>query len=124
MTPRPRSSSTSGRPRRWTSTRCGGDDSVDVNKGLAALIKVDVDLGDGNDSIRARNDSSQAINGGAGTDSARVDKTDTLTAVEKVSGLDRKAPKIKLAAKRLDCKNGTVAFKVAARRARPAARAP
>ena len=90
----------------------GGDDSVDVNKGLAALIKVDVDLGEGNDSIRARNDSSQAINGGAGTDSARVDKTDTLTAVEKVSGLDRKAPKIKLAAKRLKLKNGTVAFKV------------
>ena len=76
------------------------------------MIKVDADLGEGDDSIHARNDWPQAINGGAGTDSARIDKTDTVTAVEKISGLDRKAPKIKLAAKRLKLKNGTVAFKV------------
>ena len=33
----------------------GGDDSVEVENGLAALIKVDADLGDGNDRIQARN---------------------------------------------------------------------
>jgi Ca2+-binding RTX toxin-like protein len=90
----------------------GGDDSVDVNKGLGALIKVDADLGDGNDSIKARNGAADVINGGNGTDSARIDKTDAVTAVEKISGLDRKAPKIKLAAKRLKLKNGAVKFKV------------
>jgi len=90
----------------------GGADTVDVNKGLGAMIKVDADLGEGDDIIHARNDSAQNINGGAGTDSARIDKTDTITAVEKISGLDRKAPKIKLAAKRLKLKKGTVAFTV------------
>ena len=48
-----RSSSTSARPRRSTSTRNGGDDSVEVNGGLGALIKVDANLGDGNDTIKA-----------------------------------------------------------------------
>jgi RTX calcium-binding nonapeptide repeat (4 copies) len=62
----------------------GGDDSVDVNSGLAALLKVDVNLGDGNDSIKARNDSSQLIDGAAGADSAQVDATDVVSNVESV----------------------------------------
>ena len=64
----------------------GGDDSVDVNDGLGALIKVDANLGDGNDTIRARNDSAQVIDGAAGTDTATVDATDQVNNVEKVSG--------------------------------------
>ncbi len=37
----------------------GGKDSVDVNKGLASLIKVDIDAGKGDDLINAHNGSRQ-----------------------------------------------------------------
>jgi hypothetical protein len=43
-----------------------------------------VDLGDGNDTIHARNDSAQKIDGGAGTDTAQVDATDVVSNVETV----------------------------------------
>jgi hypothetical protein len=82
----------------------GGDDSVDVNNGLGALIKVDADLGDGNDSIRARNDSAQLIDGAAGTDTARVDKTDQVKNVEKVSGAGKL--KANIVSKRIKVKDG------------------
>ena len=72
----------------------GGDDSVDVGNGLAALIKVDADLGEGNDSIRARNDSAQVIDGAAGSDTATVDKTDQVSNVEKVSGKGKTKAKL------------------------------
>ena len=82
----------------------GGDDSVDVGDGLGALIKVDADLGEGNDAIRARNDSAQVIDGAAGTDTARVDKTDQVKNVEKVSGKGKL--KAKLLSKAMRVKNG------------------
>ena len=82
----------------------GGDDSVDVGNGLGALTKVDTNLGDGNDVIRARNDSSQVIDGGAGTDTARVDKTDQVTNVEKRGGGAK--PKAKVLSKRLKVTGG------------------
>ncbi len=85
-----------------------GDDSVDVNGGLGALIKVNANLGDGNDSIRARNDSAQVIDGAAGTDTARVDKTDQVTNVEKVSGKG----KAKVASKKLAIKRGKAKVKL------------
>jgi Ca2+-binding RTX toxin-like protein len=93
----------------------GGDDTVDVNKGLAALLKVDVDLGDGNDSIEARNDSAQTIDGGAGTDSAQVDATDVLANVENVDApavvtppppADTVAPNAAIVSKNLKVKRG------------------
>jgi Ca2+-binding RTX toxin-like protein len=92
----------------------GGDDSVDVNDGLGALIKVDADLGDGNDSIKARNDSAQAIDGGAGTDSAVVDATDAVSNVETVDAPvvtpppanDAKAPKAAIESRRLKVDGG------------------
>lgn len=87
----------------------GGDDSVDVNGGLGALIKVDVNLGDGNDSIRARNDSSQIIDGAAGTDSAQVDATDQVTNVESLGGVK---PKVALISKQLRVKRGKATLKV------------
>ena len=62
----------------------GGDDSFEVNNGLAPLIAVQVSGGDGNDAVEARNDSAQAIDGGAGTDTAQVDATDVVTNVETV----------------------------------------
>jgi len=94
-----------------------GDDSVDVNNGLAALTKVQVNSGDGNDTVHARNDSAQAIDGGAGTDTAQVDATDTVANVENLdNGQDRNAPKMKLAAKALKLKKGKVAFRVSAPR--------
>jgi Ca2+-binding RTX toxin-like protein len=82
----------------------GGDDSVDVGNGLGALIKVDADLGEGNDTIRARNDSAQVIDGAAGTDTARVDKTDQVKNVEKVSGKGKL--KAKVVSKSLRVKDG------------------
>jgi Ca2+-binding RTX toxin-like protein len=93
----------------------GGDDSVDVNNGLGALIKVDANLGEGNDSIKARNDSAQIIDGAGGTDTAQVDATDTVANVENVdapAGADRKAPKVTLAAKSAKVKRGRAAVKV------------
>jgi Ca2+-binding RTX toxin-like protein len=85
----------------------GGDDSVDVNNGLGALIKVDADLGEGNDSIRARNDSAQVIDGGAGTDTADADKTDQVTNVEKVTGVGGAKTKAKIRSKKLKVKRGS-----------------
>jgi hypothetical protein len=93
----------------------GGDDSVEVNNGLAALIKVDADLGDGNDSIAARNNSAEIIDGGAGTDSAAVDATDQVTNVETVgsAAADRRAPKVQfLAAKKIAVKGGKARVRV------------
>jgi Ca2+-binding RTX toxin-like protein len=94
----------------------GGDDSVDVNNGLAPLIAVQVNLGDGNDSIEARNDSAQTIDGGAGTDSAVVDATDVLSNVETVDApvvtppplpeVDEKAPKAAIKSQRLKVDGG------------------
>jgi hypothetical protein len=89
----------------------GGDDSVDVNNGLAALIKVDANLGDGNDAIRARNDSAQIIDGAAGTDTAQVDATDQVTNVETVDAPAKAKPKAKLQLKKLQLKNGKVKVK-------------
>jgi Ca2+-binding RTX toxin-like protein len=87
----------------------GGDDSVDVGGGLGALIKVDADLGEGNDAIRARNDSSQTIDGGAGTDSAQVDATDQVTNVETLDGVK---PKVAVVSKQLRVKRGKAALKL------------
>jgi hypothetical protein len=94
-----------------------GDDSVEVNDGLAALIKVDADLGDGNDSVEARNDSAQVIDGGAGTDRADVDATDQVRNVEAVTGaapgVDRVAPKVRvLAARKLAVKGGKARVRI------------
>jgi hypothetical protein len=92
----------------------GGDDSVDVGGGLGALIKVDADLGDGNDAIRARNDSAQVIDGAAGTDSAQVDATDQVTNVESVDngGAAAKKPKVGFVSKKLRVKKGKAILKV------------
>jgi hypothetical protein len=92
----------------------GGDDSVDVNGGLGALIKVDADLGDGNDSIRARNDSAQVIDGGAGTDTAQVDATDQVTNVETIDGAAAGGakPKVAFKSKQLRVKGGKAILKV------------
>jgi Ca2+-binding RTX toxin-like protein len=86
----------------------GGDDTVDVGKGLGA-VKVDADLGEGNDTINARNDTAQTIDGAAGTDTAKVDATDQVSNVEKVSGAKRKA---KIRSKRLKVDNGRAKLKL------------
>ncbi len=99
-----------------------GDDSVDVGNGVAALPVTDIELGDGNDSIRARNDSAQRIDGGAGTDSAQVDATDVVSNVEAIDApvvappvvtpppappaVDAIAPDAALVSKRLAVKRG------------------
>ena len=99
----------------------GGDDSVDVNNGLAPLIAVQVNLGDGNDSVRARNDSAQAIDGGTGSDSAVVDATDIVSNVEAIDApvvtpppppaVDAKAPKAAIKSRRLNVDGGRAAVR-------------
>jgi Ca2+-binding RTX toxin-like protein len=96
----------------------GGDDTVDVNGGLGALIKVDANLGDGNDRINARNDSAQIIDGAAGTDTAQVDATDQVTNVETLdapaaggAGAGAK-PKVAFVSKALRVKGGKAILKV------------
>jgi hypothetical protein len=99
----------------------GGDDSVDVNNGLAPLIAVQVNLGDGNDSVRARNDSAQTIDGGAGSDSAVVDATDVVSNVEAIDApvvtpppppaVDAKAPKAAIKSRRLNVDGGRAAVR-------------
>jgi len=91
----------------------GGDDSVDVGAGLQALIKADIDLGEGNDSIRARNTSSEKIEGGAGTDSAVVDATDVTTGVETLDAPDTAAPGPDLLTKSATVRRGKVKLRVA-----------
>ncbi len=95
----------------------GGDDAVDVNTGLGALIKVDAELGDGNDAIDARNGSVEKIDGGAGADTARVDADDQVTNVETVDAPvtavpDTTAPKVTILSQKLKVKFGKAAVKV------------
>jgi Ca2+-binding RTX toxin-like protein len=93
----------------------GGNDSVDVNNGLAALIKVDVNLGEGDDSIKARNDSAELIDGAAGNDTAQVDAADVVSNVEVVDAPvapDTTAPQATLLSKKLNVKRGKARVKV------------
>ena len=90
----------------------GGDDLVEVETGIKTLIKVDANLGDGNDTIEADNDSADLIDGAAGTDTAEVDATDQVANVENVQGQDTTKPKVKIKSKKLKVKNGKAAVKV------------
>jgi Ca2+-binding RTX toxin-like protein len=93
----------------------GGDDAVEVNDGLAQLIKVDVNLGEGNDTIEARNGSAEVIDGAAGDDTAQVDATDQVSNVETVdapSAPDTTKPKVAIKGKALKVRNGKAAVKV------------
>jgi Ca2+-binding RTX toxin-like protein len=96
----------------------GGDDSVDVNDGLAPLIAVQVSGGDGSDSVRARNDSAQTLDGGAGTDSAVVDATDVVSNVETVDApvvappADTAAPNAAIVSRNLAVERGKARVKL------------
>ena len=68
----------------------GGDDSVEVNGGLGALIKVDANLGDGNDTIKAQNGAVDVIDGAAGTDTATADANDQVANVERSTTAPRR----------------------------------
>ena len=99
-----------------------GDDSVDVGNGVGAVLATDIELGDGNDSIRARNDSAQKIDGGAGTDTAQVDATDVVTNVETVDApvvvtppppaADTDAPKATIKSRKLKVDGGRAAVRI------------
>ena len=97
-----------------------GDDSVDVGNGVGAVLATDIELGDGNDSIRARNDSAQTIDGGAGADTAEVDATDVVSNVETVDApvvtpppvADVVAPKAAIASSRLKVDGGRAAVRI------------
>jgi hypothetical protein len=94
-----------------------GDDSVDVGTGVGAVLATDIDLGDGNDSIRARNDSSQRIDGGAGADSAQVDASDVVINVESIDAPavapgDRVAPKAAIRSRKLKVDHGRAAVRI------------
>ena len=95
-----------------------GNDSVDVGNGVGAVLATDIELGDGDDSIHARNDSSQKIDGGAGADSAQVDATDVVSNVESIDApavtppADTTAPQLALASKRLKVKGGKARVRI------------
>jgi Ca2+-binding RTX toxin-like protein len=93
----------------------GGDDSIDVNNGVGA-VAVAVNGGEGNDSVRARNDSAQTIDGGNGTDTAQVDATDQVTNVESIDApggaADKTKPKAKVLSARLKVKDGKARVRV------------
>jgi hypothetical protein len=94
------------------------------------VLATDIELGDGNDSIRARNDSAQRIDGGAGGDSAQVDATDVVSNVEAIDAPvvvppvvapivtppapanDTTAPDAALLSKRLNVKGGKARVKL------------
>jgi Ca2+-binding RTX toxin-like protein len=98
-----------------------GDDSADVGNGVGAVLATDLDMGDGNDSVRARNDSSQKIEGGAGTDTAQVDATDVVTGVETIDApvvvtppppADEVAPLAAIRSQRLAVSGGRAAVRI------------
>jgi Ca2+-binding RTX toxin-like protein len=61
-----------------------GDDTIAVKPGLAGRLGVLADGGSGNDRVEARNGAADSIQGGSGTDSAKVDRADTVVDVENV----------------------------------------
>lgn len=95
----------------------GGDDRVEIENGLGALIKVNALLGDGNDTIEARNGAVDTIDGGAGTDSAQADANDAISNVESVdtgagAGPGGDKPKVDYVSKRLKVKRGKAKLKI------------
>ena len=93
----------------------GGNDAVEVENGIGTLIKVAAALGDGDDTIEARNDSADTIDGGAGTDTAEVDATDQVSNVETVDAPaqpDTTKPKVAIKGKAIKVRNGKAAVKV------------
>ncbi len=91
----------------------GGDDLVEVNGGLGALIKVDADLGDGNDTIKAQNGAVDVIDGAAGTDTATADANDQVANVENTgAGGGGAAAKIAFVSKKLKVKGGKAKLRI------------
>ncbi len=93
----------------------GGNDAVEIENGIGTLIKVVAALGDGDDTIEARGDSAETIDGGAGTDTAEVDATDQVSNVETVDAPaqpDTTKPKVAVKGKSLKVRNGKAAVKV------------
>jgi Ca2+-binding RTX toxin-like protein len=71
-----------------------GDDTVAVKPGLAGRLGVLADGGSGNDRVEARNGAADSIQGGSGTDSAKVDLADTVADVENVDRPARSRAKV------------------------------
>jgi Ca2+-binding RTX toxin-like protein len=61
-----------------------GDDTIAVKPGLAGRLAVRADGGSGNDRIEARNGAADSVDGSSGTDSAVVDRKDTVVDVESI----------------------------------------
>ena len=90
-----------------------GDDLVEVNGGLGALIKVDANLGDGNDTIKAQNGAVDVIDGAAGTDTATADANDQVANVENTgAGGGGAAAKIAFVSKKLTVKGGKAKLRI------------
>jgi Ca2+-binding RTX toxin-like protein len=83
----------------------GGDDTIAVKAGLAGRLGVLADGGSGNDRIEARNRAADRVEGGTGTDSAVVDRKDTVVDVENVDRSPRSVAKVERKVK-LAVRNG------------------
>jgi Ca2+-binding RTX toxin-like protein len=82
-----------------------GGDTIAVRPGLAGRLGVLADGGSGNDRIEARNGSPDAIQGGSGSDSAKVDRADTVVDVETIDRPGRSRARVADKAK-LALRNG------------------
>jgi Ca2+-binding RTX toxin-like protein len=76
-----------------------GDDTIAAKPGLAGRLGVLADGGSGNDRVEARNGAADSVQGGSGSDSARVDLADTTVDVETVDRPARSRAKIARKAK-------------------------
>jgi Ca2+-binding RTX toxin-like protein len=82
----------------------GGSDTIASRPGLAGRLSVRADGGSGDDSIETRNGAADSVDGGSGSDSAVVDRRDSVVEVENV---DRPAkPKAKLRSAKLSVRDG------------------
>jgi RTX calcium-binding nonapeptide repeat (4 copies) len=72
----------------------GGNDTIAVKPGLAGRVGVLADGGSGDDRVEARNRTADRVEGGSGTDSAVVDRKDTVVDVESVDRSARSVAKV------------------------------
>jgi Ca2+-binding RTX toxin-like protein len=73
----------------------GGNDTIAAKRGLAGRLGVVAAGGSGNDRIEVRNGAADSAQGGSGSDSAVVDRADTVSDVESVDRPPRSVASIR-----------------------------
>jgi hypothetical protein len=81
-----------------------GNDTIAARPGLKGRLSVRADGGSGNDRIETRNGAADAVDGGSGSDSAVVDRRDSVTEVESIDRPSK--PKAKVRSAKLAVRDG------------------